>query len=138
MALLLGPSRRLAAALVGVGLAAMLFLCLPACGGEPPRDVDRSAEPAVRNPDGRSLFLSQCQSCHGLGALGPRRPVGGDLANYDMSAAEVRSFARTMPTPRPLTSTELAKVSEFVASVQRRTPDGPSRRVQSRGAGGSP
>jgi len=135
---LLVPSRRLSAALVGVGLAAM-SLSVPACGGGPPREANRSAEPAVRNPDGRSLFLSQCQSCHGLGALGTRRPVGGDLANYDMSAEEVRSFARIMPTPRPLTSTELAEVAEFVASVQRRAPEGPaSRRGQGRGAGDSP
>jgi mono/diheme cytochrome c family protein len=108
-----------------LAVVALVLLSLSACGGGAQRQAEGLEETGVGQPNGRSVFLSQCQGCHALGKLGSRRPVGGDLTNYDMRAGEVRSFARIMPTPRPLSGSELAAVSEFVASVQRRDPRGP-------------
>jgi mono/diheme cytochrome c family protein len=119
-------------------VVALVLLCLSACGGGAPRQAERPQETGVGQPNGRSIFLSQCQGCHALGKLGSPRPVGGDLTNYDMRAGEVRSFAQIMPTPRPLTGSELAAVSEFVASVQRRDPRGPRAPTKRAGKKRSP
>jgi hypothetical protein len=95
-------------AVVLAGLAA-------ACGGAP----RHAAEPSLPATSGREVFLAQCQGCHSLNRLGPRRPSGGDLAGYSMSPADVASYARVMPTPRPMTPHELALVSRFVSDGQR-------------------
>jgi mono/diheme cytochrome c family protein len=112
--------RRGAAALLAVAVAA-----LGGCGEAPSK---RSAEPAPETAgrpspaadSGRAVFLSQCQGCHSLTGLGARRPAGGDLAGYSMTPAEVASYARVMPTPRPLTERELALVARFVSDGQRK------------------
>jgi hypothetical protein len=52
-----------------------------------------------------------------------------------MTPAEVRSFARIMPTPRKLTAAELTAVSAYVAAVQARADrDGRARGTRRRGA----
>jgi mono/diheme cytochrome c family protein len=91
---------------------------MSACQSSPQR-TERFG-PSTGSVSGRQVFLSQCQGCHALGKLGSPRPVGGDLGNYDMTPAEVESFARIMPTPRRLSRSELAAVSSFVSSRQRR------------------
>jgi mono/diheme cytochrome c family protein len=100
---------------------------LSACGEASPRDGDERETSQTKSSLGQRIFLSQCQSCHALGPFGSPRPIGGDLANYDMTPAEVASFARIMPTPRRLSRAELAGVSSFVAERQRRSPSGPGR-----------
>lgn len=128
-------SRRAWSARLAAFALALAGVTVPsACGGEPPRGAVGSGEAGVGRADGRAVFLSQCQGCHALENLGAPRPVGGDLTNYDMSAAEVLSFARIMPTPRQLTSSELRAVSEFVSSVQRRNPRGPAATKRRPGA----
>jgi mono/diheme cytochrome c family protein len=117
----LQEGRRVAAALS----AAAAILWLSACGGAPPPTGPEPNQGGDASGLGRRVFLSQCQGCHAIGGLGARRPVGGDLGNYDMSPAEVASFARIMPTPRRLTDTELAAVSSFVAALQERSASGP-------------
>ena len=118
-------------ALVVLALALVVAVSPSGCGGgsreERPLPGGGAGERPVPGasaapgaPAGRGVFLSQCQACHALGQLGASRPAGGDLANYNMTAAEVRSFARIMPTPRPLSRAELEAVSRFVASAQRR------------------
>lgn len=101
---------------------------LSACGGDPVRRLEKGTEPGDRLSLGRQVFLSQCQGCHALGRLGAPRPIGGDLTNYDMTPAEVESFARIMPTPRRLSPSELDAVSVFAATVQRQSSRGPARR----------
>jgi mono/diheme cytochrome c family protein len=114
-------------ALVVVTLGAAL-LWLSACGKASPRDGDERERSQTNSSLGQRIFRSQCQSCHALGPFGSPRPIGGDLANYDMTPAEVASFARIMPTPRRLSRAELGAVSSFVADRQRRSPSGPGRR----------
>jgi len=98
------------------GLAALAALA-GACRGAPQPEA---TGPQMAASTGREVFLSQCQGCHALGALGSRRPAGGDLAGYSMTPAEVASYARVMPTPRPLTQRELGLVARFVSEGQRR------------------
>jgi len=65
------------------------------------------------------VFASSCSGCH---TLQPRSgPVtgGGPLAGYRFSTAQIESFVRTMPVPRPLTDRERRAVSAFVAHAER-------------------
>ena len=69
---------------------------------------------------GHAVFGSQCASCHTLGGEGARHPVGGDLGGYRMSVSEAATFTKIMPTPRRLSKREIADVSAYVVSVQRK------------------
>jgi len=69
--------------------------------------------------EGARVFASSCSGCH---TLQPRRgPVtgGGPLAGYRFSAAQIESFVRTMPVPRPLSDRERRAVAAFVAHAER-------------------
>lgn len=72
--------------------------------------------------EGQSVFESECSGCHTLAHPRSPSPVGGDLAGYRMSVAEVASFAKIMPTPRALSPREIDAVAAYISSVQRRTP----------------
>ena len=69
--------------------------------------------------EGARVFASSCSGCH---TLQPRSgPVtgGGPLAGYRFSAAQIESFVRTMPVPRPLSDRERRAVAAFVAHAER-------------------
>jgi mono/diheme cytochrome c family protein len=88
-----------------LALAALALLC--GCDGGP-------------HTDGRAVFRSACGGCHTLAGDGAPHPVGGDLGGYQMTAHEVETFTKIMPTRRRLSRQELEAVSAYVASIQRR------------------
>jgi mono/diheme cytochrome c family protein len=87
-----------------LALTAAAVAVLAGCGGH-----DRVS--------GRHVFETSCAGCH-AGA----HPVGGDLRDMRMSAADVASFARVMPVHPRLTAAEIAAVAAYVAARERTTP----------------
>jgi mono/diheme cytochrome c family protein len=95
----------------GAALSAALVV-VSGCGATHP-------DPAALSR-GHAVFRSQCAGCHTLAGEGSPRPVGGDLGGYRMSVSEASTFARIMPTVRRLSKREIADVSAYLVSVQRR------------------
>ena len=87
---------------------AVVAVLLAGCGGTP--DGARS-KLVVR---GRKIFASECSGCHTLvGREG--RPVGGDLVLARLDEKDLASFARVMPTTRPLSPAAAAAVASYIA-----------------------
>src|SRR3954452_1690055 len=88
--------------------------CLAGCGG----GGKAPAPPSLA--EGAHVFASSCTGCHTLEPTrGRQAPPGGPLAGYRMTRAQLESFVRTMPVPRPLTERELRAVVTYVAHAQR-------------------
>ena len=67
---------------------------------------------------GRKIFSSECSGCHTLvGREG--RAVGGDLVLARLDEKDLASFARVMPTRRPLSPAAAAAVASYIASRAR-------------------
>ncbi|MFL5885854.1 MAG: c-type cytochrome [Thermoleophilaceae bacterium] len=87
---------------------------LASCGG--------GAKPHPPPPslaEGARVFASSCSGCHTLAPTRGHVPAGGPLAGYRFTTAQLDSFVKTMPVPRPLTGRERQAVVAFVAHVQR-------------------
>jgi mono/diheme cytochrome c family protein len=65
---------------------------------------------------GHRIFDSQCSSCHSLTGH-ERGAVGGDLVLAHLKEKDVASFARVMPTNKPLSQPEARAVASYVVSV---------------------
>src|SRR3954462_10492314 len=89
----------------------LTIACLAGCGG------GQQAQPSLA--EGAQVFASSCTGCHTLNPGRGKAPPGGPLAGYRMTTAQLESFVRTMPVPRPLTERELHAVVAFVAHAQR-------------------
>ncbi len=64
---------------------------------------------------GRAIFASQCSSCHTLAGR-ESGAIGGDLVLGHLKEKDVASFARVMPTARPLSQTAAAAVASYIAA----------------------
>jgi len=91
---------------------ALVLACLAGCG-----TASKPAPPSLA--EGAHVFASSCSGCHTLTRGRGQAPPGGPLAGYRMTTAQLESFVRTMPVPRPLTERELHAVVAFVAHAQR-------------------
>jgi mono/diheme cytochrome c family protein len=69
--------------------------------------------------EGRRIFVSQCAACHTLTGH-EQGAVGGDLVLAHLHAKDVASFARVMPTKRPLSAPDARAVASYVVSVASR------------------
>ena len=67
-----------------------------------------------------AVFVSNCSACHSLIGNESRHRQGGDLVGYRLSRQELLEFTREMPTRRPLTSSQLETVVDYVLAFQRR------------------
>lgn len=65
---------------------------------------------------GRKIFALQCSACHTLTGH-ERGAVGGDLVLAHLRQRDLESFARVMPTKRPLTSAASRAVASYIAGV---------------------
>jgi mono/diheme cytochrome c family protein len=93
-------------------LAAAAALLASCGGGAKPQSPPSLAE-------GARVFASSCSGCHTLQPSRSHVPAGGPLGGYRFTTAELDSFVKTMPVPRPLTGRERQAVVAFVAHVQR-------------------
>jgi mono/diheme cytochrome c family protein len=71
-------------------------------------------------PSGKALFAQDCSVCHSLTGVESPRRQGGDLLHPDFSRTVMIQFARQMPVREPLSHAELARVADYVVSVERR------------------
>lgn len=92
-----------------VGCAAALLLGIAGCGG-PGRDVSVGAR----------VFDQGCRSCHSLAGDESLRRVGGDLLGYRLDRTQMLELVREMPVRRTLSPSEIAAVSDYVLSLERR------------------
>ena len=82
----------------------------------------------TRLAQGRQIFASQCSSCHTLTGR-EHGASGGDLVLAHLQEQDLASFARVMPTKRPLSAEDARAVASYVVSVastagsSRPTPD---------------
>jgi len=98
--------------LVAVGAAGGApALAMVGCGGGGGLSQTREAA---------AVFARNCSGCHSLIGNESRHRQGGDLVGYRLSRQELLEFAREMPTRRPLTSSELQLVVDYVLEFQRR------------------
>lgn len=93
------------------GLAVVSALALAACGAGAGRRA---------MPSGSRVFARSCAGCHTLSSAEAPSKQGGSLLPYRMSRREFIEFAREMPTRRRLTAAELAAVTGYVRSLERR------------------
>ena len=68
---------------------------------------------------GRRIFASQCAGCHTLTGR-EHGAVGGDLVLAHLQEKDLASFARVMPTKRPLSPAEAQAVATYIAGVTAR------------------
>jgi mono/diheme cytochrome c family protein len=77
------------------------------------------ADHATKSPTvlvrGGTIFASQCSSCHTLAGR-ESGAIGGDLVLAHLKEKDVASFARVMPTARPLSQNAAAAVASYVAA----------------------
>ena len=94
--------------------ATIAIVCLAGCGS-----ASKPSAPSLA--EGAHVFASSCAGCHTLepGPPGRQAPPGGPLAGYRMTTAQLQSFVRNMPVPRPLSDRQLKAVVAFVAQAQR-------------------
>jgi mono/diheme cytochrome c family protein len=64
---------------------------------------------------GRTLFGRECAGCHSL-AGHESGAMGGDLAIPLLAVSDIESFARTMPTPDHISSSEVRTIAAYVRS----------------------
>jgi mono/diheme cytochrome c family protein len=67
---------------------------------------------------GHAIFTQQCRSCHTLTGHDTHAD-GGDLGIARLSVADIASFARTMPLPKPLSRADAAAVARYVHARSR-------------------
>src|SRR4051794_2720643 len=91
--------------------AILATVLLAGCGGG-----DERRQPSLA--EGARVFASSCSGCHTLTASRGPAPAGGPLAGYRFTTAQLESFVRTMPVPRPLSDRERHAVVAFVAHAQ--------------------
>ena len=92
-----------------VAVGAAVVVMVAGCGGH----GAASSGPLAQ---GRKIFASQCSGCHTL--IGREHgAVGGDLVLSRLRAKDVASFARVMPTKRPLSLQDARAVARYVVSV---------------------
>ena len=68
---------------------------------------------------GRRIFAEQCAGCHTVTGH-EQGAVGGDLVLAHLGEKDLASFARVMPTKRPLTPAETRAVAAYINSVRPR------------------
>jgi mono/diheme cytochrome c family protein len=92
--------------------ATVVAVLLGGCGGTsaPPR-----SERLVR---GQKIFASECSGCHTVSGR-EHGAVGGDLLLTHLGAKDLASFARVMPTTRPLSPAAAAAVASYIVSRER-------------------
>ena len=88
--------------------AAIAAGLLAGCGG--------GAGGSARIAQGRQIFASQCSGCHTLTGR-EHGASGGDLVLAHLQEKDLASFARVMPTKRPLSTEEARAVASYVVSV---------------------
>jgi mono/diheme cytochrome c family protein len=66
----------------------------------------------------QALFASDCSACHSLIGNESRPRQGGDLVGYRFSRSQLLEFTREMPTRRPLSSSELHTLVDYVLGVE--------------------
>jgi mono/diheme cytochrome c family protein len=67
-----------------------------------------------------AVFARNCSACHSLIGNESRHRQGGDLVGYRLSRQQLLEFTREMPTRRPLTSSQLEGVVDYVLALQHR------------------
>jgi mono/diheme cytochrome c family protein len=85
-------------------------VALAGCGGG-------GSSPQTREA---AVFAGNCSACHSLIGNESRHTQGGDLVGYRLSRRELLEFTREMPTRRPLTSSQLDGVVDYVLKIQER------------------
>jgi mono/diheme cytochrome c family protein len=73
-----------------------------------------------RNRTGAALFARDCSACHSLIGNESRHRQGGDLVGYRLSRSALMEFTREMPTRRPLTTSQLNLLVDYVLEIERR------------------
>jgi mono/diheme cytochrome c family protein len=66
----------------------------------------------------QALFASHCSACHSLIGNESRPRQGGDLVGYRFTRLQLLEFTREMPTRRPLSSSELNTLVDYVLDVE--------------------
>ena len=89
-------------------IAAIAAVLLAGCGSS-------SDEPA-RLAQGHEIYASQCSGCHTLTGR-EHGASGGDLVLAHLHEKDLVSFARVMPTKRPLSAEDARAVASYVVSV---------------------
>jgi mono/diheme cytochrome c family protein len=69
---------------------------------------------------GAAVFARSCSACHSLIGNESLHRQGGDLVGYRLRRQELLEFAREMPARRPLTSSQLEGVVDYVLAIQQR------------------
>ena len=87
-----------------------ISVAVAGCGGG--GSLSQSREAAV--------FARNCSACHSLIGNESRHRQGGDLVGYRLSRQQLLEFTREMPTRRPLTSSQLEAVVDYVLAIQQR------------------
>jgi mono/diheme cytochrome c family protein len=93
--------RNAAAALASAALALTAFGCA--------HRVPASSELA----SGHRIYAHSCSACHSLTGH-DTHSSGGDLANPNLTLADLASFARTMPVRPPLTAAHADAVARYI------------------------
>ena len=92
-------------------VATSVAVAVAGCGGGGSSSQTREAA---------AVFARNCSACHSLIGNESRHRQGGDLVGYRLSRRELLEFTREMPTRRPLTSSQLERVVDYVLAFQRR------------------
>jgi mono/diheme cytochrome c family protein len=92
-------------------IAASLAGVLAGCGS--------GADGTARIARGREVFASQCSGCHTLTGR-EHGASGGDLVLAHLQEKDLASFARVMPTKRPLSAEDARAVAAYVVRVASR------------------
>ena len=78
---------------------------------------------ATSAPDGKALFVSNCGSCHTLGAAGTSGQIGPKLDGLGVDATTVKSAMQAGPGPMPsfssLPAAQRDAIAKFVAASSR-------------------
>jgi len=90
----------------------VVAVLLAGCGGT---KVTPRSERLVR---GQTIFASECSGCHTVSGR-EHGAVGGDLLLTHLDRKDLASFARVMPTTRPLSAAAAAAVASYIASRER-------------------
>jgi mono/diheme cytochrome c family protein len=84
---------------------------LTGCSGEAGGTMSQTRTP-------QALFASNCGACHSLIGNESRRRQGGDLVGYRLTRSQLLEFTQEMPTRRPLTSSELNTLVDYVLEIE--------------------
>jgi len=67
---------------------------------------------------GRAVFARSCATCHALAGSGGGS-VGGNLSEIRLGVGAIESFARIMPTAKPLSRADIAAVAVYIRARRR-------------------